>query len=227
LDRDKQPEAAACGNEADTVEQRPRDPIARRVEKDFAGDADHAGLDALRIGQKLAAHTRAAPVGGNQNIALGRRAVLEICNDASAPLFVTLEGLGEMHVVELRQQHLAQRDAARGAVAGDRIGARNKISVERKQQAHLFGEKAHCRGRRPAGPVEDLEQMRRQALIQGEAAGWADAHSVALQAVGRGSITLVDSRGDPVALETLRESESADAAADDQDMEWFGHLTLL
>ena len=50
LDRDKQSEAAARGNEADPVEQRPRDAIARRVEEDLASDADYAGLDALRIG---------------------------------------------------------------------------------------------------------------------------------------------------------------------------------
>ena len=74
-----------------------------------------------------------------------------------------------MHIVEPRQQHLAQRDAARRAVVCDRIGADNEIPVERKQQAHLFGEKAHCRGRHSAGAVEDREQMRRQALVQARA----------------------------------------------------------
>ena len=127
LDRDKQPKAAACGDEADAVEQRPRDPIPRDVEENFAGDADHTGLDALRIGQKLPAHARAAPVCCYQNVALRTGAVLEIRSDATAVILVALEGLAEMHIVELRQQHLAQCDAARGAVACDRIGAGNEI----------------------------------------------------------------------------------------------------
>jgi hypothetical protein len=81
--------------------------------------------------------------------------------------FVALESLGEMHIVELRQQHLAQRYAARGAVACDWIGAGNEIPVELQQQAHLLGKEAHRRGGCPAGPIKDLEQMRRQAFMQG------------------------------------------------------------
>jgi len=64
--------------------------------------------------------------------------------------------------------------------------------------------------------------MRRQALMQGEGAGWADVHAVPLQTVGQGAIALVDRSTDPGALETLRERQAADAAANDKHVEWFG-----
>jgi hypothetical protein len=52
-------------------------------------------------------------------------------------------------------------------------------------------------------------------------------HAVALQAVGEGPIALVDRGADPGSLQTLGECEAADAASDDNDVEWFGHLALL
>src|SRR5271167_3453464 len=120
-----------------------------------------------------------------------------------------------MHIIELRQQYLAQCDATGRAVACNRIGTGNEIPIERKQQAHLLGKESHCRGWRTAGAVEYLEQMRRQALMQSEAAGWADVYAVALQAVGWGTIALVDGSADPGSLQTLGEREAADAATDD------------
>jgi hypothetical protein len=50
---------------------------------------------------------------------------------------------------------------------------------------------------------------------------------IALQAVGQRAIALVDGSADPSAFETLREGQAANATADDQDMERFGHLKLL
>src|SRR5204863_2518702 len=97
LDRDKEPEAPLCGDEADAVEERPRDAVPRRVEKDFAGDPDDPGVDALRVRQELPAHPRAAAIGGDQHVALGRSAVIEIGDNASVTLLVALECLAEMH----------------------------------------------------------------------------------------------------------------------------------
>ena len=62
--------------------------------------------------------------------------------------------------------------------------------------------------------------------MQREAAGWTDVHPVALQAITRGAVALVDCRTDPGSLQALREREAADAAADDEDTEGFGHLEL-
>jgi hypothetical protein len=63
--------------------------------------------------------------------------------------------------------------------------------------------------------------------MQREAAGWTDVHPVALQPITGGAVAIVDRRTDPGSLQTLGEREAADAAADDQDMEWLGHLRLL
>ena len=63
--------------------------------------------------------------------------------------------------------------------------------------------------------------------MQREAAGWTDVHPVPLQAITQGAVALVDCRTDPGSLQALREREAADAAADDQNMEWFVHLSLL
>src|SRR5438128_2213354 len=101
-----------------------------------------------------------------------------------------------------RMDGVAEEGDATGTMAGDRIGAGNEIAVE-GEQAHPLDEEAHRHVGRAAAAVEDLEQMRRQALMQGEAAGWADVHPVALQAVAKGAITLVNRRTDPDALETL------------------------
>jgi hypothetical protein len=132
-----------------------------------------------------------------------------------------------MHIVELREQQLTQRDAAGGAVTRHRIGVRDKIAVECEQDAHLLGEESNRRVGRSASAVKDVEQMRRQAFVQGEAAGRTDVHPVTLQAIGQGAVTLVDRGADPGLLEALREREAADAAADDEDTEGFGHLELL
>jgi len=71
LHRNKQSQPAARRDEADAVEQRPRDAVARRVEKDLAGDADDAGVDALRMRQELPAHPRTPAVGRDEDVAFG------------------------------------------------------------------------------------------------------------------------------------------------------------
>ena len=188
---------------------------------------DHAGVDALRVRQELPTHPRAAPVGGDQHVALGRGAVLEMRDDPPAALLITLEGLAEMQIVDLGEQQLAQGDAAGGAMARDRIGAGDEIAVEGEQRAHLLGEEANRRVGRSAGAVKDLEEMRRQAFMQSAAAGRTDMHPVALQAVGQGAVTLVDCSADPGSFQALRQGEAADAAADNHHVEGFRHLKLL
>ena len=91
----------------------------------------------------------------------------------------------------------------------------------------MFGKEAHRRIGSSASAVEDLEQMRRQALVQGAAAGRADMHPIALQAIGQGAVAFIDRGADPGALQALRQGEAADAAADDQDMKGLGHFKLL
>jgi hypothetical protein len=51
--------------------------------------------------------------------------------------------------------------------------------------------------RRAAGAVEDVEQVRRQALVHHKAAGRADMHAVALQPIVDGAVALVDRGTDP------------------------------
>jgi len=131
-----------------------------------------------------------------------------------------------MHVLDPGQQHLRQGDAARGAVAGDRVGAGDEVAFESEQHSHLLGEEAHRHARRAAGAVEDVEQVRRQALVHRKAAGRADMHAVALQPIVDGAVALVDRGTDPGLLQTLRERQTANAAADDEDVEGMGHFQL-
>ena len=107
LDGNEQTVAAARGDEADPVQQRSRDAISRRVEKDFAGDGGDTGIDALGVRQELPPHTRAAAVGRDQDIAARRRAVLEMSDDLIALLLVAREGLAELDVVEPGRAGLA------------------------------------------------------------------------------------------------------------------------
>jgi len=111
-------------------------------------------------------------------------------------------------------------------VAGDRVGAGDEVAFESEQHSHLFGEEAHRRARRAAGAVEDVEQVRRQALVHRKAAGRADMHAVALQPIVDGAVALVDRGTEPGLLQTLRERQTANAAADDEDMEGMGHFQL-
>ena len=68
------------------------------VEKYLAGDADDAGVDALSLRQELPPHPRAAAVGRDQDVALGRGAVFEIGDDAAGRArLVAREVLAEMH----------------------------------------------------------------------------------------------------------------------------------
>ena len=102
-----------------------------------------------------------------------------------------------MHIVELGEQQLTQRDAAGGAVTRHRIGVRDKIAIECEQDAHLLGEESNRHVGCCASAVEDVEQMRRQAFMQREAAGRTDVHPVALQAIGQRAVALVDRGADP------------------------------
>src|SRR5215472_608138 len=139
-------------------------------------------------------------------------------DDFPVVLLVALEGLAETDVVKPGQQHLPQGDTARGAVAGDRVCAGDEVAFEGEQHPHLLGEEAYRHIRCATGAVKDVEETRGQALVQGKAAGRADRHAVALQAIVDGAVALVDRGADPGLLETLREGQTANAAADDENM---------
>ena len=62
--------------------------------------------------------------------------------------------------------------------------------------------------------------------MQAGAAGRADVNPIALQAIGGRAIAFIDRRADAVAFETLGKRQSANAAADDQNMKRFGHRKL-
>jgi hypothetical protein len=63
--------------------------------------------------------------------------------------------------------------------------------------------------------------------VQARAAGWADVHPITLQAIGRRAVAFVHGRADAAAFEALGKRQSADAAADDENMKRFGHRKLL
>ena len=130
------------------------------------------------------------------------------------------EGLAEMHnVVEAGQQHLAQRDPTYRAMPGDSIALLHHVAPDREQHLHLLGEEMHGMRGLAASAVEGVEQMRRQTGVQRAAAGWIDVHAIALQAIGEGTVALVDGDAHAGLLEALGETEAPDAAADDDDME--------
>jgi hypothetical protein len=62
--------------------------------------------------------------------------------------------------------------------------------------------------------------------VQGEAAGRADMHPIPLQPIVDAAVALVDGGADPGSSQTLRERETANAAADDEDIEGFDHFRL-
>jgi hypothetical protein len=157
LHRNKESEPAISGDEADAVEERPRDAVPRHVEEDLAGDADHARVYARCLRQELTAYSRTAAVGGDEDVAFGRAAIREIRDDISAMLFIALEGLAEMDVIEPGQQHLAHGDPARGAMAGDRVGIGDEVAVDREQKPHFLGEETHRPVRHAAGALEGVE----------------------------------------------------------------------
>ncbi len=103
----------------------------------------------------------------------------------------------------------------------------HKLALETEQFTHLFGEEADRVVGRSARSVEDVEQLGRQAFMQARAAGWADVNPIALQAIGRRAIAFIHGRADAAAFEALGKRQSANAAADDENMKRLGHKKLL
>src|SRR5262249_5569204 len=68
--------------------------------------------------------------------------------------------------------------------------------------------------RLPAGGQEGGEDLRRKARMQRPAARGVDVHPVALEAVGRGAVALVDGDLDAAPAQALRQGKAADPAAD-------------
>jgi hypothetical protein len=91
--------------------------------------------------------------------------------------------------------------------------------VERKKHFHPFGDKANPLRGLAAGAYESIEQWCRQALVQGEAAGGTDMNAIALHAVGASAVTFVDGDAHAGLFQTLHQRQTADAAADDDDVE--------
>ena len=90
-----------------------------------------------------------------------------------AAFLVTREGLAEVHdIVEPGEQNVPQRDAAHRAMLADRIGLlrRHQLALEGEQHPHVLGHETECPTGLAAGAVEQLEQVRRQAGVQGAAA---------------------------------------------------------
>ena len=206
---------------------------ALRIEKDLAGNADNAGIDALGVRQELPPHPRAAAVGRHQNVAFGGGAVLEMrANAAGRQFLVAHEALAEMHrVLEPAEQHPPQRDPAHRTMLGHAVIGRGILGhgalgnalrlgkVERQQRLHLLGDEADAVRWLAAGALEGIEQVWRQAFVQGAAAGRIDVHAIALQATRGRAVALVERDADAGFLQALRQGEAADAAADDDDME--------
>jgi hypothetical protein len=225
LQGDEQRVTAATRRQRQASAQLRRDESATVVvEEDLAGNADDPGVDAFGMRQILPAHARAAAVGGDQHVALRRRAVFEVGADsAGRQFFVAHEGLVEMHdIVEAGQQHSAERDAADRAMLGDAVAAGMLWRVqfiERQQHLHPFGDEADTLGRLAAGTRERVKQRRRQTFVQSQAAGWIDVDPIALHPVGAGAVALIDGDADAGLFQALRQSEAANTAADDDDME--------
>jgi hypothetical protein len=131
---------------------------------------------------------------------------------------VAREGLAEVQVLKVGHQYLAQGDAARRAMAGDRIGMGDVTRIDGHQRAHAFGIEVRTAVAGAARACECVEQPRRQALVQGAAARRADVHAIALQPIGHGPLALIDRAADAGLLQTLRETQAAYAAADDEHM---------
>ncbi len=222
LHRREQPQSSPGGDEGQAVGEDRREPLATAlIEKDLAGNADNAGIDALGMWKELAPHARAAAVGRNQDIALGRGAVLEMGDDAAIRAFlIAHEGLAEMdNVIEPGKQDPPQHCAAHGAMLGDRVLRAHQLTVDREQHLHLLGHEAERLVRFAAGAIEDVEEVRREAGMERAAAGRIDMHPIALQAVRQRAIALVGRDADASLLEPMRKTEAADAATDDDDME--------
>jgi hypothetical protein len=143
-------------------------------------NADRARVDALGVGQELAAHARIAAVGADQHVAAGGAAVGEMENDRTVVwLLVMREYLAEVDdAVEAAEQYPPQRDAARRAVLRDR--ARVAAELDGQQFLHLLAEKAEAPVADAAGRSEDLEKIGRQAGVEGLAALGADVDAIAL-----------------------------------------------
>jgi hypothetical protein len=69
---------------------------------------------------------------------------------------------------------------------------RNIRKVERKQSLHPFGQKTNAAGPLATGARERFEQIRRQAFMQGKTPGGIDVDAVALNAVSRGAVALIN-----------------------------------
>jgi hypothetical protein len=192
--------------------------------------------------QELPAHPRSAAVGGDQHIAHRGRAILEMRDHALIAFLVAQEGLAELHnPVEARQQNLPQGDPADRAMLADGVALAHEVAADRQENTHPLGQKPNATAGPAAGAIEQAEQMRRQAGMQGAAAGRVDVHPIALHPIGRRVVTLVDRDTDAGLDQPLRQREPADAAADDDDLAKlcgaargdvlgafaFGHVVLL
>ncbi len=80
-------------------------------------------------------------------------------------------------------------------------------------------EEDHPGGLLDGGRHTEVEQVLRQAVAQSLSTGFLQADPVALASELRGLVTFVDRDADPGLLESLRQAQAADAAADDEDME--------
>jgi len=72
-----------------------------------------------------------------------------------------------------------------------------------------------------AGGDQDVEQLRREAGVQGAAAVGVDADPVALQALvpGAGGVAFVDGDADPGPAQAVGQAQPAGSRADDDDVE--------
>ena len=66
-----------------------------------------------------------------------------------------------------------------------------------------------------------------QAGVQGAAAAGVDVDAVALQPVGAGVGAFGDLHVDARLHEAVGQAQAADAAADDQDVEWIWHASSI
>src|SRR5262249_28756600 len=115
LQGDEQAIAAHARHQREAVQEFRIDaPPRLLVEENLASNSEDTSVDSLCLRQKLPAHPRGATVGRDQNVAVRRRAVLEMRHNAADRAFlVAHKCLAEMHYAfKARQQYLPQRDAA-------------------------------------------------------------------------------------------------------------------
>src|SRR5690242_15012655 len=96
---------------------------------------------------------------------------------------------------------------------------RSNMLVFLHEFTELFGEHPHDGAGVASGGYQHLPECCWHALVQCPTTYWFDVEPVALQPDIKGAVTLIDSNADTGFLESLGQSKSPDASANDEDVQ--------